>query len=143
MKRFFDKDVVKITYIAVFIFIFVYVIIQILPFQLSTSWQPVALAIAILFAAPLIFSLLWERLTSFKALGVEIGLADVVQKPCEATILEQTTDSVEPEILKNFVSIINQANVTKLVKINLGKGQTWRIFFMYLNFPHFRRVVKS
>jgi hypothetical protein len=139
MKRFFDKDVVKITYLAVGIFIVVYVIIQILPFKLSTSWQPVALAIAILLAAPLIFSLLWERLTSIKVFGVEVGLSEVAQPASDIPVIDSTDPIFQPpsirmmqEIRINIIFSINQSNDTKLAKINLGQGHTWRIVFLYL-----------
>ena len=140
MKRFFDKDVVKITYTAVFIFIIVYAIIQIQPwFRLSTSWQPVALAIAILLAAPLVFSLLWERLTSIKAFGVEIGLSEVVQPASDIPVIDSTVPIFQPlptsmkqEIRNNIIFIIRQSNETKLVKINLEQGHTWRIVFLFL-----------
>jgi hypothetical protein len=140
MKRFFDKDVVKITYISVFIFIIVYVVIQIQPwFKLTTSWHPVALFIAILLAAPLIFSLLWERITSIKAFGVEIGLAEVEQSVSDTPLSDRINTSHPPrsnsdfeEIVIGIIVTVTRANETKVIKINLGQGKRWTVIYLYL-----------
>lgn len=138
MKQFFAKQVVKITYLAVFIFIVVYVvIIQIQSwFKLSASWQPVAVAFAALFAAPLIFALLWERITSIKAFDIEIGLSEV-QIPTSDTSLDKSkgkipSPNVIQELSTDITNTIWLANETKLVKVNLATGRAWRIAYLYL-----------
>jgi hypothetical protein len=117
-------------------------------FKLSAFTQPVILTIAILIAAPLALSFVWERLSTLKAFNFEIDLTDVTAK-LDLKLLDELkdpsrwqfnpdgieiSDLVKPgsQVREEIKTAIRKAGSVELVDVKLGIGQSWWSTRLYL-----------
>lgn len=123
-------------YVIVFIFFFAFIMINnIKIFLLSASLEPIAFLLAGLVAAPLVVAFLWGRITSIEIGGVKFGLEQAEKEVSEAPLNQLDTDQLpakSPQIIYFMKTALRDAERTKLLTVNLGKGQTWRLPYLYL-----------
>jgi hypothetical protein len=132
-------------YAVVLVFFVAFLIINLLQhfLNLSVLSPPIAVAFAVLIAVPLALAFTWERLTSVKVPNIlEISLSEITVQPeiklsvelegTDATQLQQLKDSGIPEIQKNIEDAIKRGPFIELIKVNLGKGNSWWSTRLYL-----------
>jgi len=123
-------------YLVVVVFIVAFILINKTNwFVLAAPFQPIAFLLAGLVAAPLVLTLLWERITSIKVGDFEIGLSDVEKKVSDTPLNNLTANefsSKSPEALELIKTTLRSVEGTKILRISLGNGETWTVAYLYL-----------
>ncbi len=124
------------SYFVVFVFILAFVEINKANwFILAAPFQPIAFLLAGLVAAPLVLAFLWERIKSIKIGDLEIGLSDVEKKVSDTPLNELAAHDYSPhstEVLELIKTTLRNVEGTKILRMSLGKGETWTVAHMYL-----------